>query len=1534
MQSSGLSDTLLIECSDLEPVWRLWLTPLYPSATEPTSLIANIVNERSIRIDIPPPASTTVYWSDGCKDRNCFGLIERIDSEALIQLIVHTIDPERLIQHLRLVLAQDRIRTHAKFVRIRLLTLLQWSLPKAKRTAADPVRRRGRGKQFDHDITSPALAQAVIQLLTEVVQSESESYRTELIVAVRSPPQQATPASPPVSPPQSPEPLSPNRRGDIKVSSPPAATRGVGDSKSPASPTIVAVAAPSAQRTTLVKSPSNPAGFGSGSGTLPSPLSPITLPAGADGDYFSMKKPPVRIRSVSLTGADSTSTADALSILLRCRVVALYVPTSALISASLPYLSRSELFYAVAQLRAAVGEAALDVDESEMARRELRENGPNSDHPSMLAARRVVFLMHVWMNVLSHIQHRGFEIGATSTDTILTVLRKYPLIKAVQLSHIELLRREKLQAIATDAAADDALTMADAFTDASKVTDVKVGSGGESVGPVVLKRRADPFDVLLTRSMGGDRSAQCAVALIFRDGSPQVSVNSREALRWLLISAAQGSARAEYFLGEMYEHGDGMPRPDIPSAVRHYRLAAAKGVERGFAALHRLRVEAEAGPDLRVLTANSVRAAPAVPVAYVMSESERAMLYTRGDLDLVNFGDQDIDMQREDILATLYQGRRYRDGIDVRQDIAKGMTLIRKAMDIHRRPESRTKLGVWYDYVLGECEYRLGESFEFGLGETRNLIRALQYYRVAAAKGVVLAKKAIRRLGFREPEIPFYARQLAIDDQSGFSARLAEAKAGNPEAALSIAVYFRNAIAKVDSIEAYDMVESQSFKHAMSAAVCGLTAAQSLVAYYYAIGAGTARDEAAAGRWYEAAAAMGDVNANFNIAMFYERGAAGYRADPEMAREFYKAAARYGDAEARAAFSRVAGRFVSDADRCISDSITFTWPKGGVVEPADTKAAAATQTGTAAAPAPVATAKAVPLAATAAPSAVAAPAGTKPGAATLVAPQPLVVSAPIKAAPAVSTAPTASAVASALSKQPDPNCEEFTIKIYPFYSADPVGLQEVVADEAAAARAAAAAATLARVNRSPSTTNTTGSGGVVKSGGARPMAVHGFASLSASHSLNVLIPLTATYTTDKFIRDMLMIYRRGDRELDSGFLKLAVHRNSKTIFYADINQSDLQLLQNCLGPGKDVITVLELILGIPNSNGSGGLREWIDIELIDYLTAASELGGGVPETFARADLLAAPVAAHATRARTTSTVAAASAVAPLLLSGLALRLLLRIFMISDTVEIRRDVAKHLLSETHLAAVVADRYRDGFSFCDFVISMHQFDLAQPKFALGQPAARLLQRCFAGARNSGQYASLYAEHLTSIAAALGGESFGPMMQELVRPHKPIIVRLMSSAVPEISVAAGSLSAILLNFTKADQAMLQASLGTQNQRNAARDRERAGADASADAGVAFFLPEAKGRMSGQSADLTNSDVQRVITILDTYDKDAGDVLKDDNKTSHYEVPVTTISHIVLTKTAEENIQKVIAAYRTGVPLIIVRHTSYVIFHAFLSV
>ena len=107
-----------------------------------------------------------------------------------------------------------------------------------------------------------------------------------------------------------------------------------------------------------------------------------------------------------------------------------------------------------------------------------------------------------------------------------------------------------------------ALTFANTFDIAAEL----INKGDFSAGLKILRPLA----------LRGDASSQYFLGSLYDHGDG-VPKDSKEAIRWYRLAADQGLADAQFNLGVSYDRGDGVPK-DTKEAARWYRLAADQGL--------------------------------------------------------------------------------------------------------------------------------------------------------------------------------------------------------------------------------------------------------------------------------------------------------------------------------------------------------------------------------------------------------------------------------------------------------------------------------------------------------------------------------------------------------------------------------------------------------------------------------------------------------------------------------------------------------------------------------------------------------------------------------------------------------------------------------------------------------------------------------------------------------------------------------------------------------------------------------------------
>jgi TPR repeat protein len=108
-------------------------------------------------------------------------------------------------------------------------------------------------------------------------------------------------------------------------------------------------------------------------------------------------------------------------------------------------------------------------------------------------------------------------------------------------------------------------------------------------GDGVQKDPREAAKWLLRAAQNGSPNAQCTLGVMCHEGVG-VAQDDRQAVAWYRKSADQGFAQAQLNLGIMYNNGWGVSR-NVAEAMKWFRLAARQGDETAIANLRALNVE-------------------------------------------------------------------------------------------------------------------------------------------------------------------------------------------------------------------------------------------------------------------------------------------------------------------------------------------------------------------------------------------------------------------------------------------------------------------------------------------------------------------------------------------------------------------------------------------------------------------------------------------------------------------------------------------------------------------------------------------------------------------------------------------------------------------------------------------------------------------------------------------------------------------------------------------------------------------------------
>jgi TPR repeat protein len=304
----------------------------------------------------------------------------------------------------------------------------------------------------------------------------------------------------------------------------------------------------------------------------------------------------------------------------------------------------------------------------------------------------------------------------------------------------------------------------------------------------------------------GNAKAQNYLGLLYDNGYG-VPRDDARAVAWYRKAAEQGNAAAQYNLGRHYDNGHGVPQDDA-QAVAWYRKAAEHG---------------DAGAQTSLGAA--YEAGRGVP----QDQAQAAEWYRKA-------------ADQEHPAAELVLGNMYAAGRGVPQDYVQAVDWFRRAAD-HGNAAAEYNLGylysegrgvpqddaqavAWYrkgaDQGYSGAETNLGAAYEAGRGVLQDFARAADWYRKAADHGNAVAQYNLGKLFDSGRGVPQDYRQALA--------------------------WYRKAAAQ---------------DHAGAGASVG---------YAYDVGRGVPQDPAQAANWYRKAANDGSVDSLYALGLMYQQG--------------------------------------------------------------------------------------------------------------------------------------------------------------------------------------------------------------------------------------------------------------------------------------------------------------------------------------------------------------------------------------------------------------------------------------------------------------------------------------------------------------------------------------------------------------------------------------------------------------------------------------------------------------------------------------
>ena len=214
-------------------------------------------------------------------------------------------------------------------------------------------------------------------------------------------------------------------------------------------------------------------------------------------------------------------------------------------------------------------------------------------------------------------------------------------------------------------------------------------------------------------------------------------------------------------------------------------------------------------------------------------------------------------------------------------------------------------------YSSPEGERKLGYYYEKGIGCNKDMVKARQYYELAAMHGDIKAKYNIGLFYFKNKQYPQAFNYVKESADSGYGKALAllgyfyeHAVTGEVNYPLARESYLKalelgekGIYHRLGTYAYYGYGQEKNLEEAFDYFYKGANEQEKECYYYLGVmfskGEGIKKDQARAFYWYQQGASAGDVKAMYNLSVYYENGIA-VPADNEKALYWLKKSAEGG----------------------------------------------------------------------------------------------------------------------------------------------------------------------------------------------------------------------------------------------------------------------------------------------------------------------------------------------------------------------------------------------------------------------------------------------------------------------------------------------------------------------------------------------------------------------------------------------------------------------------------------------------------------
>lgn len=348
-------------------------------------------------------------------------------------------------------------------------------------------------------------------------------------------------------------------------------------------------------------------------------------------------------------------------------------------------------------------------------------------------------------------------------------------------------------------------------------------------GHGVEKNERKAFEWYKKSAENGNAMGQCYLGAMYEYGTG-TEVDLDEAFRWYEMAANNNDGLGQRYLGNMYENGKGTEK-NIDEARKWYKKAAENGNEEAKKALERLNE-------------------PIDLLAYF--DEIRGITNDGHDEHQKNDEDEERKRDAEELAIAVFKDERWEEGVSLAEKI--------EAND-------------------ARLQCYLGHCYENGLGTTKDVKLAVEWYRKAAEQGNEKAQIALARM-YED------GRGVAENKHEAIKWYKKAAEQGDCFAQYSLGFFYEFG-------DGVPKDESEAVKWYRKAAEQGDSAAQLCLGEMYENGECVVSDYKEAAKWYRLAADQAEPDGCWHLGQMYEYGL-GVDEDLKEAEKWYRKAVELG----------------------------------------------------------------------------------------------------------------------------------------------------------------------------------------------------------------------------------------------------------------------------------------------------------------------------------------------------------------------------------------------------------------------------------------------------------------------------------------------------------------------------------------------------------------------------------------------------------------------------------------------------------------